>query len=111
MKAKVDIEGSACGFTTTAIATSDDGMYVAFDIKSHCDKVKILAAMMTRPIEVRREIDRKQEGEILRLVRAHLLGECNGCPVPSGLFKAMQVAVGLAQEQEIRIRIEKEPKS
>jgi hypothetical protein len=41
-------------------------------------------------------------------VRATLKGCCAGCAVPAGLFKAMQVAAGLALPKDINIRLTKE---
>jgi len=41
-------------------------------------------------------------------VRETLKGCCAGCAVPAGLFKAMQVAAGLALPQDITIRLSAE---
>jgi len=41
-------------------------------------------------------------------VQAVLTGCCAGCAVPVGLFKAMQVAAGLALAKDIAITLAKE---
>jgi hypothetical protein len=41
----------------------------------------------------------------MSVVREHLQGCCSGCAVPVGLFKAMQVAAGMALPQDIAISV------
>jgi hypothetical protein len=109
MKIKVDILGSACGNSTTTIATSDDGMYVGFDIKSDCDKVGILAAMLMAqsPVNVEDELNPMTERSVMGLIRSVLTGTCDDCPVPSSIIRSMRVAAGLAPPKDIQIKFTK----
>ena len=47
------------------------------------------------------------DGDIHQAVRSTLKGCCSGCAVPVGIFKAMQVAAGLALPAPLSIHIEK----
>ncbi|OPZ22814.1 MAG: hypothetical protein BWZ10_00232 [candidate division BRC1 bacterium ADurb.BinA364] len=110
MKACVDIDAGICGFKTSAGASSPDGQMVAFDIESDCDNIKGLAAALKElePIDAFREIHPAAENILLPTARAKLKGCCSGCVVPAGLFKAMQVAAGLALPRDIVIALRKE---
>jgi hypothetical protein len=44
---------------------------------------------------------------VLKAARAHLKGCCAGCAVPSGIFKTVQVAGGVALPAPISITIER----
>jgi hypothetical protein len=44
---------------------------------------------------------------VLKAARAHLKGCCAGCAVPSGIFKTVQVAGGVALPAAISITIER----
>ena len=54
------------------------------------------------------EIDTGICGLLTTAVRENLTGCCAGCAVPVGLFKAMQVAAGLALPKDINIKLGKE---
>ena len=46
MKAEVTIEAGVCGFHTRAIATSQDGQFVKFDIETDCDTIRNLSEVI-----------------------------------------------------------------
>ena len=110
MKARAEIDAGVCGFHTVARASSDDDMYVIYDIQTECEKIRNLASLLIAkgPINVHHEIDPTKEGVIMDTVRATLKGCCAGCAVPVGIFKAAQVATGLALPRDIVLRLEKE---
>jgi hypothetical protein len=110
MKAKVEIEAGICGFRTTAEAASDDSQSVTFAIGTDCEKIKGLAEALKgrEPLDAYQEISPAAESVLLGTVRSTLKGCCAGCAVPAGLFKAMQVAAGLALPKDISIRLAKE---
>ena len=107
MHTKVEIDAGICGFRTTADVTSDDSQNVAFVIDSGCEKIRALAARLQTHglIDAYQEISPAAESVLLTTVRETLKGCCAGCAVPAGLFKAMQVAAGLALPQDITIRL------
>lgn len=110
MKAIVDIDAGICGLHTTAQVNSTDSQNVTFDISTHCDKI----AKLTKVIGEKGSIDAYQEinpggpAVIMTAAQDVLTGCCAGCAVPVGLFKAMQVAAGLALPKDITIKLGKE---
>jgi len=50
------------------------------------------------------EIQAGFAGQIHEAVKGALKGCCSGCVVPSGVFKAMQVAAGLALPADAGLR-------
>ena len=110
MRARAEVEAGVCGFKATIVAASGDGQNVTFDIKTDCEKNAAAAAkLMARgPVDAFQEISPAGEGVVMGIVRQHLKGCCAACAIPVGVFKAMQVAAGLALPQDVTIRIEKE---
>ena len=88
---------------------SDDEQHVSFAIETDCEKISRLAATLTdrQPLDAYQEISPASESVFMRTVRETLTGCCAGCAVPAGLFKAMQVAAGLALPKDISIHLSK----
>jgi hypothetical protein len=109
MMATAQIDAGVCGFHTTVNATSADGMFVEFEIKSDCEKIRGLGeALVARgPINAYEEISPVGDSVVMATVRECLKGCCAGCAVPVGMFKSMQVAAGLALPKDITITIGK----
>jgi hypothetical protein len=110
VNAKVAIKAGICGFETVASATSADGQMVAFEVDSDCEKIQRLAAALKEkgPVDAYQEISPAAESVVMQTVRDSLKGCCAGCAVPVGLFKACQVASGLALPRDISIALSKE---
>ena len=110
MKAKVEIDAGVCGFQTVASATSLDDQNVSFDVHSDCEKIHNLAAALNDKglIDAYQEISPAQQGAVMQTAGAVLKGCCAACAVPVGLFKAMQIAAGLALPKDISVRLTKE---
>jgi hypothetical protein len=110
MKAKVIIKAGICGFKTEALVASSDDQQVEFQISSDCEKITGLAQKMALagPLDAYQEISSQGKSRILALAEEKLTGCCAACAVPIGLFKAMQVAAGLALPAEVCIQMEKE---
>jgi hypothetical protein len=98
MKAKVNIDAGICGFYTTARVTSEDGQNVVFNLDSECEKILAFGKVLgdKGPVDAYQEISEGGPAVIMTSVKGILTGCCSGCAVPVGLFKAMQVAAGLA---------------
>ncbi len=109
MKAKVEIDAGICGFCTTARVTSEDGQNVVFNFDSDCDKILQLGKVLRDkgPVNAYQEISPGGPAVIMTTVQESLKGCCAGCAVPVGLFKAMQVAAGLALPKDINIKLAK----
>lgn len=107
MKARSLIDAGVCGFHTTVVADSPDKRHVTFAIETECDVVARLVAALERlqPIDVYGEVDKRKESVILATV-VETMGECRkSCAVPLGIFKAMQVATGLALPRNVHIDV------
>lgn len=109
MQAKAEIDAGVCGFHTDVNTSSEDGMFVTFEIMSDCEKIRGLGEAMKAkpPINAYEEISPVGNSVIMATVHECLKGCCAGCAVPVGIFKSMQVAAGLALPKDISIHIEK----
>lgn len=110
MEALVNVDAGVCGFMTTIKAKSGDGQMVAFDMESGCEKITALARLLAEKcaVDAFQEISPVAESVILSTARITNKGCCSGCVVPPAIFKAMQVAAGLALPQDVTMRIAKE---
>lgn len=110
MKATVEVDAGICGFKTSACVNSEDDQHVAFDLESDCEKITVLAAALGEKglIDAYQEISPASESVLMQTARSVLTGCCAGCAVPAGLFKAMQVAAGIALPKDITIRLAKD---
>lgn len=110
MRATVQVNAGVCGFHTLARAQSDDSQHVCFNIETDCGKIEALGSRLQElgAIDAYQEISPTTESILLSLTREVLPGCCAGCAVPVGLFKAMQIAAGLALPKNIHITLTKE---
>jgi len=107
MNAKAEIDAGICGFHTTVRASSEDEQHVTFVVETNCEKIQRLGALLKErdPLDAYEEINPASASILMTTVRAVLPGCCAGCAVPVGLFKAMQVAAGLALPKDISIQV------
>jgi hypothetical protein len=107
MKAHVEVEGGVCGFKTRIQAEGDDSANVTFQIESECEKIRIFgkALMAKSPVDGYEEIAAGSDGVILSTSRGILKACCAGCITHAAVFKAMQVAAGLALPKDITLKI------
>ena len=110
MVAKTQVHAGVCGFVTTATASSDDDQQVTFDLTSDCGNIERLSnALQTQmPFDAYQEIRGADHSRLLQTTRQELTGCCAGCVVPVALFKAMQVAAGLALPADFHVSMTKE---
>lgn len=102
---KVTVQAGICGFVTEVKALNNDDETVSFEVNSPCPNITALAAKL-QPVDAYMELRDGFNGHILSTVRESLRGGCSGCVVPSGIFKAMQVAAGLALPKDIALSVE-----
>jgi len=109
LNALVTINAGICGFVTSAEVSSPDNQNVEFHVSSNCEKIAKLGKSLKQyePIDAYQEISPASDSVFMAIVRDNLKGCCSGCAVPSGLFKAMQVAAGLALPKDISISLSK----
>jgi hypothetical protein len=104
--AKATIEAGVCGFVTEVTATCEDGQHVSFSITTPCEKIGRLSETLPT-VDAFAEIGSGFEGRVFTAVRSCCEGCCSGCAVPVGVFKAMQVAAGLALPRPVTIQLSK----
>ncbi len=106
--ASATIHAGICGFTTRVRAEADESYQVTLSIASDCEKVQAygveLASKM--PLLAFDELRLGSEGAILGTAKGHLKGCCAACITCDGVFKAMQVAAGLALPAPATIELE-----
>ena len=109
MKATAQVDGGVCGFQTSVTVSSEDIQHCAFDIQTDCETIQQLAGRLAQEgsVDAFQEINPAAESVVITAVRATLKGCCAGCAVPVGIFKAMQVAAGVALPKDIAIAISK----
>ncbi len=104
------IQAGICQMVTRVRAEGDDEFGVQLAIESDCEKVRAFAAALAEkaPINALDEITRGHEGEILTAARACLKGCCAACVTAPGVFKAMQVASGMALPADAQVKLQME---
>ena len=80
---------------------------VCLEIASDCEKIRGLADSLKDPIDAYQEIGDGSAGIVLKAAVARLRGCCAGCAVPSGIFKSVQVAGGVALPAPVSFTIER----
>ena len=109
MQARAEIDAGDCGFHADVDTSSEDGMFVTFEVESDCEKIRSFAKTLVSkgPINAYEEVKSSNDSVVMATVRDCLQGCCTGCAVPTGLFKSMQVSAGLALPKDITIQITK----
>ncbi len=103
---RATIDAGVCGFVTEITASCEDEQNVRFRIESPCENIQGLAGRLPE-VDAYSEIVTGFDGEVHKAARASLKGCCSGCVVPAGIFKAMQVAAGLALPRPVAISLER----
>jgi len=105
MICKAEIEAGICGFRTTVRAQSEDAQHVAFEVVTDCENILRFASKLSTfgSIDAFEEINPVKGSRLLEAARSSMSGCCAGCAVPVGVFKAMQVAAGLALPKDVHI--------
>ena len=100
------IHAGVCGFITEVTASSPDSQHVSFEVQSTCESITAMANQLPE-VDAYAELGSGFDGELHTVVRRSLRGCCSGCVVPAGLFKAMQIAAGVALPQTVTMEFER----
>lgn len=87
----VEVEAGACGMKSV-IRTSADGSEVTVSVESDCPAVSELASQLTG-LTMHQVLAGFGKGPVFELAGEHL--QHAACPVPAGIIKAAEVAMGL----------------
>lgn len=104
---RVTIHAGVCGFVTDVTASGDDEQSVQFSIASPCANIRGLATALPSHVDAYEEIGAGYEGALWTAMRGALRGCCSGCVVPPAIFKAMQVAGGVALPSDPTMHFER----
>lgn len=104
---KIRVEAGICGFVTEIEAESNDDQRVNFKIKTNCKNMSRISEKI-KTVDVYNEIKEGFDGDIYKIIKQELKGCCAGCAVPSGIFKSMLVASGLALPKDVKMIITKD---
>ena len=106
--ASATIHAGICGFTTRVRAEADEAYQVSLTVESDCEKVQAYGSDLATkmPLSAFDELRLGSDGAILATARKHLKGCCAACVTCDGVFKAMQVAAGLALPAPVRMELE-----
>lgn len=104
----VEIDGGICGFTTIVHAIDEKNYKASFQLETECPNwVKVNKKLGGKPLDIMTELFKSYENgkvnsEILEVffnTIPHI-----SCPVLSGIYKALEVTVGLALPKDAEIR-------
>jgi hypothetical protein len=106
--ASATVRAGICGFTTRVRAEADEEYQVKLTVESDCEKVRAYGLKLSEqmPLSALDELGLGSDGVILSTARRHLKGCCSACVTCDGVFKAMQVAAGLALPAPVQIELE-----
>ena len=104
---RATIHAGICGFVSEVTATADDEQSVHFSIVSPCANIQGLAAALPPYVDAYAEIGTGYEGELWTAMRGVLRGCCSDYVVPPAIFKAMQVAGGVALPSDPTVHFER----
>lgn len=108
MQVSVNIQAGICGFETTVKACGSGVKEPArIEIDSTCEKIRALGSCIREVLGLE-EISLGFDGVVMSQARKVLKGCCAGCVVPAGIFKAVQVASGVALPKDIVFTMSKE---
>jgi len=110
--ARAEVYAGICGFKTLVTATSDDRRHVRLKVESQCpDVLRLRKRLEALTLDAYAEVGPcDRPGGVKRSLVMELCQELPhlACAVPSGLFKALEVAAGLALPRDASIRVFRE---
>lgn len=89
---KLHIKAGACGFVTSVTARTVAGGKVELEIQSDCEHVEEMAAALN-PMDMAQALAGYGQGPIAQAAADNLAH--GACPIPAGVIKAAEVALGL----------------
>lgn len=100
------VEAGICGMTAHITCEADDAYRVAVQIESDCPRIRAFAEAL-RSVAVLEEMRTPlHETSVYRAAGASDLHAA--CPVPAAVYKAIEVAAGLALPADVHITIRTE---
>ena len=105
---KVKIDPGVCGFITTVQADSEDGMEVKLKVKSGCEPVRDMFKELGDTFDSYELcLVKPGNGPLFEYASEKFPVHC-GCPILSGIVKAVEAECRLALPRDATITFEKE---
>ncbi|NPV53768.1 MAG: hypothetical protein HPY71_09630 [Firmicutes bacterium] len=104
--ATAEIHSGICGFVTRVKAETSDMQNVALAIESDCPNIQKLAGEL-KSLDAFKEVLSRAVNTITYQLASKFCPH-PGCPVPSGILKAVEVAVGMALPKDAQILVKKD---
>ena len=102
---RVRVDAGICGFITTITAKTVDGQVVELEFDSLCPHVVQAAQALTQVDAYNELFVKPHESGIYQTLSKHLAH--SGCPMYCAVYKAIEVAAGLALPRDASLQIEK----
>ena len=103
MMTKVKIDPGICGFITRVEADSDDGQEVKLKVASCCESVRKMMDELGDTFDSYEMcLVKPGEGPLFEFASKHFPVHC-GCPIFSGIIKAVEVECKLALRKDASI--------
>jgi hypothetical protein len=102
----VTVNPGICGFHARIVAEADEAFDVSLTITSGCEHIQQLAQQLTQvsPLqELRMPMPATSVYQAAGACKLHV-----ACPVPSAIWKAVEVAAGLALPADVAFTVKKE---
>jgi hypothetical protein len=103
---KATVEAGICGFSVAITVDSPDSQHATARLETACPNLKPLETLALEMDAYTECFSKIGESSAFEFVR----GYCRhpGCPVASGIIKALEVECGLALPKDASIHIEKD---
>ena len=101
--ATAEVFSGVCGFTTRIHAKAGEKRAVELSIETECPNVAKMIGKLEKVDPFKELFNKLHETETYKVTSGALPHP--GCPVPSGIFKAIEVAAGMALPRDAHIRL------
>ncbi|MFC2009119.1 DUF6951 family protein [Chloroflexota bacterium] len=97
----VEVDGGICGYVSAVRARRSSPSTVHVDVESDCSMVMACTESLNE-LQARDALNPRREGWVHKLMFKHIRHA--GCPVPTGVAKAVEVEMGAALPADAYIR-------
>lgn len=102
--AKVSVSSGICGFSIKIIASSDDGQNVKLAFETDCPNIA-RAQKELKEVDAYQELFAKPHETSTYKIFSQYIPHIS-CPIYTAIFKAIEVASGMALPKDVTIKIE-----
>lgn len=104
--ARATISAGACGYTAVVEVKKLEGRNLKVNIISDCKMLQAMAEELEELDWSRQVLDSFRSSRVYKAAEKHV--KHVSCPVPSAVLKTIEVEIGIALPNEVKMRIEKD---